>query len=139
LYQRDAKGYETEPAMKIQQPIKMSAVQVDRYYDYIARSGKKIGLDIDDRWAAAKKEIALKVSYFDNYVGTLNLVCNANQKKVLKTQKLHGDGKLKTVTFFIEDLKPNSLEHNFDFALQAGENTKSIVVSIVRGIRAENN
>jgi hypothetical protein len=139
LYQRDAKGYETEPAVKIQQPIKMSMVKEDKYYDYIARSGKKIGFDIDDRWAAAKKEVALKVTYFDNCPGDLILVYNTNEKRVQKPQKLVGDGKLKTVTFFVEDLKPNSLEHNFDFALQAGENAKSIVISMVRGIKVQHN
>jgi hypothetical protein len=63
----------------------------------------------------------------------------SSNKMVVKSQKLLGDGKLKTVTFFVKDLKPNSLDHKFDFSLQAGENTENIVVSMVRGIQAENN
>jgi hypothetical protein len=137
LYQRDAPGYETQPDVKIQQAIKMWMVQDDKYYDYIARSGKKIGFDIDDRWVASKTPIALKITYFDNHSGSLNLVYNDGQKQVLKTQNLSGDGHLKTVTFFVAKMKANSLANNFDFTLEAGQNTKSIVVSMVRVIQAE--
>ncbi len=31
-----------------------------------------------------------------------------------KTQELTGDGELKTATFFVSQIKPNSLEHDFD-------------------------
>jgi predicted metal-dependent phosphoesterase TrpH len=47
-----------------------------------------------------------------------------------------GDGKLKTVTFFISKLKVNSLPNNFDFALEAGATTEKIVVSMVRVIQS---
>lgn len=114
-------------------------VQEDKYYDYIARSGKNIGFDIDDRWVGSNDSIALKVTYFDNHAGELNLVYNNGQKMVQKTQKLNGDGNLKTVTFFLANLKSNSLEHKFDFALKAGKNTDNIVVSMVRVINAGRN
>jgi hypothetical protein len=52
---------------------------------------------------------------------------------------LNGDGKLKTVTFLISNLKPNRLGNNFDFTLEAGKNTESIVVSMVRVIKATEN
>jgi hypothetical protein len=139
LYQRDAPGYETQPAVKIQQAIKMWMVQEDKYYDYIARSGKKIGFDIDDRWIGNKDSVALKVTYFDNHAGELILVYNNGQKQVQKTQQLIGDGKLKTVTFFMSQIKSNSLENNFDFVIEAGKNTESIVVSIVRVIQSKVN
>lgn len=135
LYQRDAPGYETQPAVKIQQAIKMWMVQENKYYDYIARSGKKIGFDIDDRWIGVKDSIALKVTYFDNHTGEINLVYNNGQEIVKKTQQLTGDGELKTVTFFVSQIKSNSLDHDFDFALEAGENTDNIVVSFVRVIQ----
>jgi hypothetical protein len=137
LYQRDAPGYETQPAVKIQQAIKMWMVQDNKYYDYIARSGKKIGFDIDDRWTGTQDSIALKITYFDNYSGEINLVYNNGQKQVLKSQQLTGDSQLKTVTFFLSQIKSNSIEHNFDFVLEAGENTDSIVVSMVRVINAD--
>ena len=136
LYQRDAMGYETQPEEKIQHSIKMSGVQSDKYYDYIARSGKKIGFDIDDRWMGINETIALKVTYFDKHAGEMNLVYHNQQSKVLKTQALTGDGKLKTLTFFLPKMKANSLENNFDFALEAGSNTDKIVVSMVRVIQA---
>lgn len=44
---------------------------------------------------------------------------------------------LKTATFFVPEIKSNSLENNFDFTLEAGENTDSIVVSFVRVIFAD--
>lgn len=51
FYQRDAPGYETRPAVKIQQAIKMWMVQDGKYFDYIAQSGKKIGLILmTDGW-----------------------------------------------------------------------------------------
>lgn len=136
LYQRDATGYETQPAVKIQQAIKMWMVQEDKYYDYIARSGKKIGFDIDDRWIPANDSLALKVTYFDNYAGELNLVFKTGEILNKKIQTLLGDGKLKTVTFFISKLKVNSLPNNFDFALEAGATTEKIVVSMVRVIQS---
>ncbi len=137
LYQRDAPGYETEPAIKIQHAIKMWMVQDNRYYDYIARSGKKIGFDVDDRWAGLNDFIAIKVSYFDNHSGSLNLVYNNGGQEIKKTQSLVGDNALKTATFFISKLNANSMEHNFDFVLEAGENTDSIVVSFVRVVHAD--
>jgi len=136
LFQRDASGYETKPEEKIQHAIKMWMVQPDKYYDYIARSGKKIGFDIDDRWVHIQDSIAFKVTYFDKYAGSLNLVYNNGQEQVQKSQPLIGDGKLKTMTFFISKLKANSLPNNFDFTLEAGANTEKIVVSMVRVIKA---
>ncbi len=135
LYQRDAVGYETHPAVKIQQSIKMWMVQENKYYDFIAREGKKMGFDIDDRWVGAKDTMALKVTYFDNYSGALNLVYNNGSKQEVKTQKLLGDGNLKTVTFIVDDLKANSLKNKFDFTLEAGLTTDKIVISMVRAIQ----
>jgi len=137
LYQRDAPGFETKPAVEIQQAIKMWMVQDNKYYDYIARKGKKIGFDVDDRWTGLKDSIAIKVSYFDNYTGSLNLIYNNGLQEIIKTQSLVGDSALKTVTFFISKLAANSMGNNFDFTLEAGESTDSIVVSFVRLVHAD--
>lgn len=112
-------------------------VQDGKYYDYIARSGKKIGFDMDDRWMGAKDSLALKVTYFDNHAGELNLVYHNGEEQVQKIQELTGDGELKTATFFLSQIKSNSLEHDFDFALEAGINTDSIVVSLVRVVHSD--
>ena len=137
LYQRDAPGFETKPAVKIQQAIKMWMVQNDKYYDYIARKGKNIGFDVDDRWMGLKDSIALKVSYFDFYPGNLNLVYNNGEQEIIKSQSLTGDSNLKTATFIISKMDANQMDNNFDFVLKAGENTDSIVVSFVRVVHAD--
>ncbi len=132
LFQRDAAGFETRPAIKIQQPIKMWMVQGDRYYDYIARTGKRIGFQIDSRWPGLKANLAVKVTYLDEKSGTLQLAYNGG--KSIKQHALLGDGKLKTTTFMLSGLKPKSMEHDFDFVLQAGEKDRKITVSMVRAI-----
>lgn len=137
LYQRDAPGYETVPAVKIQQAIKMWMVQDNKYYDYIARKGKKIGFDVDDRWMGLKDSIALKVSYFDFYPGNLDLVYHNGEQEIIKKQPLTGDSTLKTATFFISGMDANQMDNNFDFVLKAGEGTDSIVVSFVRVVHAD--
>jgi hypothetical protein len=114
----------------------MWMVQNDKYYDYIARSGKKIGFDLDDQWTGIKDSIAIKISYFDNNTGKLNLVYNNGKELVRKTQQLNGDSTLRTATFFVSQMKSNGLENDFDFVLEAGENTESIVVSFVRVVAA---
>lgn len=137
LYQRDAPGYETKPTVKIQHAIKMWMVQENKYYDYIARSGKKMGFDVDDRWAGINDSIAVKVTYFDYHSGTLNLKYDNGMSTITKSHTLEGDSALKTVTFFVDRMYSNAMEHSFDFVLEGGENTDSIVVSFVRVIHTD--
>ncbi len=134
LYQRDMPGYETTPAMKIEQAIKMWMVQQGKYYDFVAREGKKIGFDIEEKCPKLANEVAIKVSYFDTNSGEMNLVYNNGMEQVKKITKLNGDGKLKTATFFVGRLKAKSQPHNYDFTLEAGNQTEKITVSIVRVI-----
>lgn len=130
LYQRDAGGFETRPMIEIQQPIKMWMVQTDRYYDTIARAGKRIGFDIDDRWGGVDGKLALKVTFLDAGEGNLQLAYNGGER--IKNQQLLGDGKLKTTTFLIPDMEPNTMDHDFDFVIQGGEGTKEVIISMVR-------
>jgi hypothetical protein len=132
LYQRDAPGYETQPVIKIQQAIEMWMVQPDKYYDYIARAGKKIGFDIDDRWHNSKDKVAIKVTYFDNHAGELKFKYNGGD--AFRSLTLSGDNKLKTATFFIDGIRANSMDRGFDFTLEADDSTEQIVVSMVRVI-----
>lgn len=134
VYQRDMPGYETTPAVKIEQAIQMWMVQPGKYYDFVAREGKKIGFDVEDKWAGLKDSVAIKVSYFDTHSGEFNLVYNNGKKLEKKTARLNGDGKLKTATFFVGIIKANSLPHMYDFALEAGARTGKIIISIVRVI-----
>lgn len=134
VYQRDMPGYETTPAVKIEQAIQMWMVQPGKYFDFVAREGKKIGFDIDDNWTGLKDSVAVKISYFDNHSGDFHLIYYNGQEESRKSVTLEGDNLLKTATFFVDKLEANSLEHNFDFVLKAGENTENIVVSFVRVI-----
>lgn len=132
LYQRDMPGYETTPAVKIEHPIEMWMIQEGKYYDYITRSGKKIGFNMDDRFQERIAEMAIKVTYFDHHKGTLLLKYDKGKKE--KSISLTGDGGLKTATFIVPKMKLNSMEHGFDFTLEAGANTETVVVSMVRVI-----
>lgn len=137
LYQRDAPGYETTPAVKILHAYKQWMVQNNKHYDYIARSGKKMGFDVDDRWTGIEDSVAIKVSYFDNYAGEMNLLYNDGSGVKTKTHALTGDEGLKTVTFFVPNIASNEMPNNFDFVLEAGANTENIVVSMVRLVHAD--
>ncbi len=137
LFQRDAPGYTTTPAVKIEQAIKMWMVDPEKYYDYIAREGKKIGFNIDENWQGIKQPLAFKVSLFDQNAGTLNLKYYNGKKTITLSKSLNGDNSLKTYTFFVSDYKPEgNIGEKFDFTLEAGNSTKSIVVSFVRVIQA---
>ena len=138
LYQRDMPGYETTPAVKIEQAIQMWMVQPGKYYDFIAREGKKIGFDVEDKWTGLKDSLAIKVSYFDNHSGELNLLYNNGMRQVKKTIILNGDEQLKTATFFIDNLKKNQMMHNYEFTLEAGVQTEKIIISFVRIIDLKN-
>ncbi|MBD0401910.1 InlB B-repeat-containing protein [Flammeovirga sp. EKP202] len=132
LYQRDAEGYTTTPDVQIQQSIKMWMVFEDKYYDYIARKGAKIGFDIDDRWLKENR-LAIKVTYFDEGEGNLVLKSNAGEQKYQVA--LTGDGELKTTTFIVSKMQANSMDHNFDFTLEADQEGNELVVSMVRAIK----
>ena len=134
LYQRDAEGYETRPAKKIDQAIKMWMVQGDRYSDFIARAGKRIGFDIDDRWLERKGDLAIKVTFFDAHPGNLQLV--GNHGNAVKTRRQVGDGRLKTTTFLLSGHQANTMDHGFDFVIQGDADTKEVVVSMVRVVAA---
>ncbi|MCK4920960.1 MAG: hypothetical protein KAS71_07935, partial [Bacteroidales bacterium] len=76
LYQRDAPGYETTAVLKMQHVRKMWMIEPDKYYDYIARKGKKIGFAADDVVfpAGTIHDVAIKISYYDGVTGILKLI-----------------------------------------------------------------
>ncbi|WP_242155516.1 hypothetical protein [Aestuariivivens sediminis] len=101
VYQRDSPGYATKPVAKIHHPIKMWMVQPDRYYDYVARKGNKIGFDIDDDFLSTNIKFAVKISYLDVDNGNWSLVFQGEKGPEKKTIKNKNTGNIKTVTFFI--------------------------------------
>lgn len=138
LFQRDAPGYTTTPVVKIEQAIKMWMVDPEKYYDFIAREGKKIGFNIDKNWQGVKAPLVFKISIFDQNAGTLNLRYYNGKKLVTLSKPLKGDNLLKTYSFFVSNFKSGgNIGDKFDFTLEAGSNTKSIVVSFVRVVQAK--
>ena len=132
LHQRDAEGFVTRPTMKIQQSIKMWMVQSACYFDCIARAGKRIGFNIDSRWPGMMGEMAVKVTYLDDRSGSLQLVHNWG--KVVNERPLAGDGKMKTTAFVMKGLHPKSMDPDFDFVIQGGDDTGEITLSMVRAV-----
>jgi hypothetical protein len=132
LYQRDADGYATRPAIKIDQAIKMWMVQEGKYYDYLARTGRRMGFDIDDRWKPRNGTLAIKVSFLDAQPGSLQLVFN--QGREVRTQRLTGDGRLKTTTFLLTGLQDNSMDRGFDFVIRGDGDTQEVIVTMVRAV-----
>ncbi|MCK4920106.1 MAG: hypothetical protein KAS71_03615, partial [Bacteroidales bacterium] len=135
LYQRDAPGYETTAVVKMQHVRKMWMIEPGNYYDYIARKGKKMGFAADDNVFPTDVEhnVAIKVSYIDNVVGTLNLVYHNNSGLQERTINTTGGDVVRTATFFV-NAKFDATGFNFDFELHS-ETGKEVPVSFVRVIK----
>lgn len=134
LYQRDSEGFETEPVVKVEQPIKMWMVEPGKYYDYIARRGKQIGLAIDDRWCGGEPvDVAIKVTYFDVGQDMADVWLRTKNGVKYKAFKLSGTNKLKTATFFVEDAIFPAKGMKHDIILKS--RNSDVVVSFVRVIR----
>ena len=133
VYQRDAPNYETTPVIKINQPIEMWMVQPEKYYDYIARKGKKIGFDVEDKFHHKTKNFAVKISYVDVGSGDWSLVFQG-KKGVEKRKVLNkNSGNIKTITFFIETNFENKTIP-FDLEIH-GENDFEPTISFLRIIK----
>ena len=136
LYQRDAPGYETTPDLQIQHAIMMWMVQEDKYYDFVARKGQKIGFDVDDRmFPGGEQSMAVKVSFYDGVPGTLKLVYENNQGRQADSVVAAGIDTIKTATFFIDArLDDTGFDHGYDFVLESEE---EVPVALVRVIKTE--
>lgn len=146
LHQRDRPGYETEPRVKVNQPHEMWMVPKHKPYDFIARGGKKIGFEIDDRWLEKNRDgrLAIKASFIDSDAvkrgaedGSLLLKYMQDGKEKTESIELIGGDELRTTTFFVDGLDSNALSHGFDFTLEAGNGAEEIVVSMVRVVAAD--
>ena len=136
LYQRDTEGAETKPAIKIQQPIEMWMVQPGKYHDYIARSGKRIGMAVDDRWSHGKPtDVAIKVTYFDVGKGKIEVGFRTSEGAAKRTIQRADSGKLKTATFFVDDAVFVAKGMDYDIVFQSLES--DAVISFVRVIRLD--
>ncbi len=103
LHQRDAPGYETSPAIQMQHSIKMWMMETDKYYDNIARKGKKMGFKVDARiFPEGDQYMAIKVSFYDKVTGKLKLVYKTEDGVKSETIETSGEDKFRTATFFCE-------------------------------------
>jgi len=136
LYQRDRDGFRTTPAVKVPMPVKQWMSQKDRYYDYVARTGARIGFAVDDRFlgGAGPHRVAVKISYIDGPAGKLVLRYGTRRGARLKQLDLGNTGKLKTATFFLDDAVFAAGGHDYDFTISG---SGGVTVSFVRVIRLE--
>lgn len=138
IYQRDSEGYETEPAVRINHAIKMWMVSPGKYYDYVARTGNKIGFFVDDNFLKGRnKKVAVKISYFDFGKGKFSLEYSHDGEIKKETVECGNSGKLKTATFFItaDFLKNMPLKHDFEIV---GTDGYKPVVSFFRVVKVGN-
>ncbi len=138
IYQRDSEGYETEPAVRINHTIKMWMVRPGKYYDYVARTGNKIGFFVDDNFLKGRnKKVAVKISYFDFGKGKFSLAYNHDGEVKKETVECGDSGKVKTATFFItaDFLKNMPLKHDFEIL---GTDGYKPVVSFFRVVKVGN-
>lgn len=134
LYQRDSKGFETTPAVKVKQHKKMWMVQNGKVYDYIARKGKKMGFAVDDAWGGGgPQDVVVKVTYFDEGTGTLSIHFKSTSGEQSRSVQLSGSGQLRTASVFLKDVIFDQKDLDYDLTLQGEGN--EIVVSFVRIIK----
>lgn len=134
LYQRDAPGYETTPSVKIDHAIQMWMVDPDRYYDYIARRGKKMGFNVDDRmFPPGEQAMVIKISYYDGVQGTLELVYRNNQGIQKVPVSTTGTDRVKTANFFINArMEDTGFAHDFDFELHSENEVPVFFVRVIK-------
>ncbi len=133
LYQRDRKGYETTPAIRIPHALKRWWLHSDDYrYDYVARRGKKIGFAVDDRFLNGSAEVAVKVSFYDGYPGSWQLRYKQNGM-LTDSKPVYTTGKdaFRTATFFINaDFDEKHKDYDFEIISE-----QEIPISFVRVIK----
>lgn len=133
VYQRDVPGYETKPVIKIDHPIQMWMVQPGKYYDYVARKGRKIGFDVNDEFIASNNRFAVKVSYFNIDKGNWSLVFQGKKGIEKRSVECKNTGKVNTATFIIDtDILNKTI--SFDLEIH-GEDGYEPTISLVRIIK----
>lgn len=100
-----------------------------KYYDFTARSGKRIGFKIDERFLKTARRVAVKITHFDRKPGSMTLQYRGGKRSV----ELTGDGNVRTATFFIRDFN-NSKPHATGYDLVI-EGRPEAVVAFVRVVR----
>lgn len=135
VFQRDSPGYETTAVVKINQANKMHWVEPGKYYDYIARTGDKIGFNVDTSFLKSKKQkVAIKISYLDEGKGEWLLSFNGAKGTESRSVKCLDSKKILTTTFFVEADFNQKNNSSYDFECLAQKGLKPIV-SFVRIVK----
>ena len=103
LYQRDDKTHATQPAVRLPHACRMWMVHQGMDYDCVARVGKKIGFDVDDRWCGGQADcVAVKVTYFNDHADRLAVRLAAANGWAAQSLETDGTGGIRTATFFFQ-------------------------------------
>jgi hypothetical protein len=137
LYQRDRDGVRTEPAVRVDHPIKQLGVAEGYRYDMIARRAAgdgRIGFAVDDRFLPAGPHlVAFKVTYHDQGEGTWTLRYQTPAGPAARTFSLKNSGKIKTATIFVPNAVFAAKGMNFDFTIESkGGNPPFSFVRLIR-------
>lgn len=134
ICQRDEPGYETTPVLKIHHPIQMWMVEPNKYYDFVARKGKKIGFKVDEGlFSEGEQAVAVKISFYDGVEGKLKLVYQNNKGKQGTSVMTTGEDKIRTATFFINaQMVDTDFEYDYDFVLESDEEVPVAFVRVIK-------
>jgi len=135
VYQRDREGFETQPAVRIPHAIERWWLHDPRRrYDYVARTGKRIGFAVDDRFVSGRCRVAVKVSFYDGFHDAWRLVYTQGGKAAGSAPvECTGTDGFRTATFFI-DADFDAKEMAFDLEIHSGGR---VPISFVRLIRLQ--
>ena len=133
LYQRDSVGYITAPAMRIEHSFDQWMCPRNAEFDYIARTGSKIGFQLDTAFfLQGVHKVAIKISYQDIPNGNLVLVYNdVNQNQQTRTILTNGSNEIKTTTFFVNPYF-YSISGKYDFELHSDSQVPVVLVRVVK-------
>jgi hypothetical protein len=110
-------------------------VEPGKYYDHIARTGDKIGFNVDTNFLKGKKQkVAIKITYLDEGIGEWLLSFNGVKGTKSRTVKCLDSKKLLTTTFFVDADFNQKKNSSYDFECLAQKGLKPIV-SLVRIVK----
>jgi len=138
LYQRDASGAMTSPALRLDHSFNASGndmLDASKWYAYLARTGEAIGIAVDDRFlSAGPQSVAIKVTYLDSGSAQWSLDYTKSDGSS-GTRKVQGSASnvVRTATFFLSDFTAGKRGMDFDFLLRSpGGTTPFMFVRVVR-------
>jgi hypothetical protein len=138
LYQRDRDGYRTIATEKVTLADSMQFYHKNYKYDFTARTTSlatgnvAIGFAVDDRFlSGGPQKVALKITYHDH--GKTRWALVYNQGKSIREVSCWDCGNIRTVSFFLDDIRFDASGMNYDFEIKALEG--DAIIKFVRVIK----